>query len=65
MSIHPILDVSRHLIGVKIVEILQRREREKEDNFKYRYSNYKTKYFSHGTPGSYVIVPSDKNYFSR
>lgn len=42
MSIHPVLDVSRHFVGVKIVEILQDRGREREDNFKYRYSNYKT-----------------------
>lgn len=42
MSIHPILDVSRHFVGVKVVEILQDRGREREDNLKYRCSNYKT-----------------------
>lgn len=29
MGIHPVLDVPRHFVGVKIVEILQDRGREK------------------------------------
>lgn len=42
MGIHPILDISRHFVGVKIVEILQDRWKRREDNFKYRCSNYET-----------------------